>query len=243
MFYDEDLAYIHDQGFTGMARDAARTVLDLLRKKGTKSGLVADLGCGSGVFAERLTRAGYEVLGIDLSEAMLKLARKRAPRARVQRGSLFRTRFRAGPPSCVAVCAIGEGVNYRFDRKGGSRLAAFFGRVHRALKPGGVFVFDVAGPGRGSKPWLLHSEGTDWAILVSKEEDARRRILTRRMTIFRRVGRLYRRSEEVHRQRLYSARQITKALAGAGFRVTRLPGYGRERFAPGLAGFMARKVK
>jgi SAM-dependent methyltransferase len=239
MFYDEDLAYIHDRGFTRMARNAAQTVLGLLKAQKIKGGLVVDLGCGSGVFAERLTRAGYDVLGVDLSDAMLNLARKRAPLARFQRGSLFRAKL----PCCVAVSAIGESVNYLFDQKGATRLPEFFGRVHRALKPGGVFVFDVAGPGRGAKPWLLDSEGTDWAILVCKEEDIRRKILTRRMTIFRRVGRLYRRSEEVHRLRLYSVGQITKTLTGAGFRVTRVPGYGKERFAPGLTGFVARKPK
>jgi hypothetical protein len=78
---------------------------------------------------------------------------------------------------------------------------------------------------------------------VNKDEDVRRKVLTRRMTIFRKVGRLYRRSEEVHRQRLHSAARIVKALEAAGFRVTRLPGYGTERFAPGHAGFVARKPK
>ena len=239
MFYNEDLAYVHDQGFADTARNAARTVLQLLRAQKIKSGLVVDLGCGSGVLAERLTGAGYFVLGVDMSKAMLRLARKRAPRARFEQGSLFQTRL----PDCVAVCAIGECVNYLFDRRGATRWAQFFRRVHNALHPGGVFVLDIAEPGRASEPSLLHSEGKDWAILVSKEEDVHRKVLTRRMTIFRKIGRLYRRSEEVHRQRLHSATEIVKALAVAGFDVTRLRGYGKERFAPGRAGFVARKSR
>jgi SAM-dependent methyltransferase len=239
MFYDEDLAYIHDQGFTDMARAAARTVLDLLKAQKIKNGLVVDLGCGSGVLAEKLTRAGYDVLGIDMSEAMLRLARKRAPLARFERGSLFRTSL----PDCVAVCAIGECVNYLFDRNGASRLAPLLRRVHRALKTRGAFMFDIAEPGRGSKASFVHSEGDDWAVLVRKEVDVRRETLTRRMTVFRKVGPLYRRSEEVHRQKLYSVAQIRTALEAAGFQVTRLRGYGTARFAPERAGFIARKPK
>jgi len=237
MPYDQDLAYIHDAGFTDLARNAAAVVLKLLRNHKLQNGLIVDLGCGSGVLAERLTRAGYDVLGVDVSESMLKLARKRAPTARFVRGSLFRTKL----PTCVAVTAIGECINYLFDRRGADQLADFFQRVYRALTPRGVFVLDVAQPGHVSKPPLLHSEGKDWAILVTKEEDARRRVLTRRMTIFRKVGRRYRRSQEVHEQRLFPLAQIVSALESAGFDVTRVSGYGSERFAPGRAGFVALK--
>ena len=164
MFYNQDLAYIHDQGFTDLARNAARTVLELLKAEKIRNGLVIDLGCGSGVFAEKLTHAGYDVLGIDISEAMLKMARKRAPLGRFERGSLFRAKL----PDCVAVCAIGEGVNYLLDGEGATKLRALFSRVHRALQPGGLFGFDIAGPEHSFKVSLLHSEGEDWAILVHK---------------------------------------------------------------------------
>ena len=192
---------------------------------------MVDLGCGSGVLAERLTRAGYDVLGIDISESMLKLARKRAPKARFVRGSLFQAKL----PECVAVTAIGECLNYLFDGRSGTGLAAFFRRVHSALSPGGVFVFDVAEPGLVSKPVLLHFEGKGWAILVDKEEDRRRHLLIRRMTIFRlkinrRAGQRYRRSKEVHRQRLYPPKQVRSELLAAGYNsnAARLPLYLRR---------------
>ena len=38
---------------------------------------VLDAGCGSGYFLERLRRAGYEVAGIDVSEAALAMAKPR----------------------------------------------------------------------------------------------------------------------------------------------------------------------
>jgi len=50
---------------------------------------VIDLGCGSGLWARDLTDAGYRVLGIDISEAMIEISRRRVPEAEFQGGSLF----------------------------------------------------------------------------------------------------------------------------------------------------------
>ncbi len=44
-------------------------------------------------------------------------------------------------------------------------------------------------------------------------------ILTRRMTVFRKVGKLYRRSEESHRLRLYWGAVLARVLRDIGFRV------------------------
>src|SRR5947209_5688592 len=172
--YREDLAYIHDVGFGGFARQSAPGLLGLLRGAGVAGGLVVDLGCGSGLWARELVGAGYAVLGIDLSAAMLAIARARVPGAEFRQGSFLD----ADLPRCDAVTAVGEIFNYLFDDANGrGALARFFGRVHRALRPGGVFVFDVAGPGRGGGrgPRQKNWQGEDWAILLETEEDERRR--------------------------------------------------------------------
>jgi 2-polyprenyl-6-hydroxyphenyl methylase/3-demethylubiquinone-9 3-methyltransferase len=43
---------------------------------------VLDFGCGGGIFSKKLTDAGCEVVGIDVAEQALEIARKRAPTAR-----------------------------------------------------------------------------------------------------------------------------------------------------------------
>src|ERR1022692_3797692 len=77
--YDRDLAYIHDTGFTGFARKAAPGLLRLLRQNRILGGRVVDAGCGSGVWARELSECGYDVLGIDISAHMIRLARRQAP--------------------------------------------------------------------------------------------------------------------------------------------------------------------
>lgn len=46
--YQEDLAYVHDVGFTTFVRGAAPGILEILRRQGIRGGLVIDLGCGIG---------------------------------------------------------------------------------------------------------------------------------------------------------------------------------------------------
>ena len=147
--YREDLAYIHDVGFGGFAREAAPVLLDALRRQGVVQGLVIDLGCGSGVLSQAVSDAGYDVLGIDLSEAMVDLARRRVPPGRFRVESLLSSEL----PPCVAVAAVGECVNYLFDdRNSSSTLAKLFRRIHAALAPQGLFLFDVVVPGRVPGP-------------------------------------------------------------------------------------------
>src|SRR5262245_7905127 len=69
--YGDDLAYIHDAGFGELARNAAPFLVEALRRRGICDGLVIDLGCGSGLLARGLSEAGYDVLGIDISSAMI----------------------------------------------------------------------------------------------------------------------------------------------------------------------------
>ena len=238
--YGEDLAYIHDVGFGDFARESAPGLLEILHQKGLENGLVIDLGCGSGIWAKALTHAGYEVLGIDLSHAMLDLARKRAPEAKFKKASFLKVRL----PQCNAVTSIGECLNYQFDTHGKIEVKRLFTRIYQALRPGGVFIFDIAEPGyvSGPNPQRTFSQGRDWAILLEKEEDRKRNRLTRKMTIFRKVGNLYRRSEEVHNVRLYRGSEIAKELRRVGFRVKIIHGYGAHTFKKAQVGFIATKT-
>ena len=49
--YKTDLAYIHDVGFGNYATNSAPGLLEILRQAGVSTGLVVDLGCGSGLWA------------------------------------------------------------------------------------------------------------------------------------------------------------------------------------------------
>lgn len=237
--YREDLAYIHDVGHADFILESAPGLLEILAENGIRDGLVVDLGCGSGQWARELLRAGYRAFGIDISEAMVGLARQKAPGAEFRVGSLFAAEI----PPCDAVTAISEVLNYLFDPENEELgLDRLFRRVHAALKPGGVFVFDVLGPGQASgRPIRGFSTGPDWAVLNEKEEDPAKSTMERRIVSFRKVGELYRREEEVHRVRLYGPEEIAAGLGRAGFEVTAMDSYGHFRLGENHAAFVARR--
>ena len=236
--YDRDLAYIHDAGFGHFAERAGPHVLKLFAEHEIRDGRVVDLGCGSGLWARQLIDAGFETHGIDISPAMISLARKRAPEARFVVGSFLEVEW----PDCVAITSMGECLNYRFDERAGkASLRRLFRRAYRALEPGGLLVFDIAEPGRAGGSGRNFWEGGDWLCLSAWETDRRRARLTRRITTFRKRGKSYRRDDETHELQLYERRELAAMLRELGFRVKTLPGYGALELPAGWAVLVARK--
>lgn len=234
-FYDAELAAVHEADFADVAHSAAGVLLRRLADAGHHGGTVVDLGCGGGTLASVLVDAGYDVLGIDLSAAMIALARGRLPGTRFQQGSVWDAEL----PGAVAVTAIGEVVNYAADARAGTgQLADLVRRVHAALAPGGVFLFDIATPGRGGPDgtrtgftdtdrYTMHFEGHE---TVTDDGTA---TLERRMVLFTRDGDVYRRTDEVHHLRLYDPTTVTAMLDDAGFATSMLAAYGDRPLSAG----------
>lgn len=240
--YNSDLAYIHDDGFGGFARQASRGILDVLKKAQINDGLVVDMGCGSGIWADILLKNGYSVHGIDISENMIQLARQQAPEATFEVNSFLK----ADIPRCNAVTCMGECLNYLFDKDhSNEQLRLLFTRIHEALEPGGLFIFDVAGPGyaEATGPHRRHFVTEDWAVLVQVSEYKREQKLTRYITSFRKKDDgSYRRSEEVHRIQLLEGTKLAETLRSIGFRVRIRKGYGSLQLSSAHSVLIARKA-
>lgn len=238
-FYREDLAYTHARGYTHLAVQAADRLIDELGKAKNTNGVIVELGCGPGATAARLLTAKYHVVGIDISPDMLALAREHAPRGEFIEASWTDWEI----PPCDAVLAVNEVLNYAPDSSVTLKsLERVFARVFKALWPGGVFLFDIAGPGRveGGGPQTTTVVGDDWATIVTATED-KKGILNRHITNLRKVDGAIRVTEEDHRQRLIPSAKVQELLRKAGFRVRVSQGYDGERAAPGHSVFIARR--
>ncbi len=70
-------AYVYDELMDNVPYDEwAEYLIGLLKENGVADGLVCELGCGTGQMTRRLAAAGYDMIGIDLSEEMLDVARE-----------------------------------------------------------------------------------------------------------------------------------------------------------------------
>jgi SAM-dependent methyltransferase len=236
--YGNDLAYIHDVGFGKFARGSAPGLLRLFRQNEITQGVVVDLGCGSGIWARILTDSGYRVIGVDISPAMIELARQRVPEATFH----VQTFLEFPLPACRAVTALGEVFNYLFDpRNSLGTLRRVCGRVFEALTPNGLLVFDVAQPGRCRGVTQRFMEGEDWTCLVEFCQDKAPQQLTRRIVSFRKVGDTFRRHQETHRQQLYQGSKVAEMLRKIGFRVRLRRSFGTFPLAQRVVGIVARK--
>ena len=236
--YNQDLAYIHDIGFSDYALKSAAGILEILERYHIREGLIVDLGCGSGLSAQELTKSNYRVFGVDLSQSLIEIARRRVPDAEFQVGSLFQVNI----PVCNALISIGECMNYLFDSQNNHQtLTQLFHRIYNALTPGGVLIFDIAEPGQVTTITKGFTEGEDWVVLVEKQENPLN-ILTRRIITFRKVGENYRRDDELHQLQLYSATEIAKKLRQVGFQIQIMRHYGQFNLPPAHVAFVAHKL-
>ena len=236
--YDEDLTYVHDRGHAGFAEGIAPGLLEALRRRGIKDGLVVDLGCGSGIWARHLVDAGFDVVGVDISAAMVKMARKRVPEAQFHVESFLKIKI----PRARCVTALGEVLGYLLDETNSRKaLVRQFKRVYDSLEFGGLFIFDLAEIGVSKNHPKSFSEGDDWACLVEYKHDDKREQLTRNIVTFRRVGELYRRSQESHRLQLYRAPDVAVLLREIGFTVRIVRKFGEYPLLPKRVGFLAGK--
>lgn len=239
--YEADLALIHDAGFGHVARAASEELLTLLQKQKFSAGTVVELGCGSGILSEKVAKAGYDVVGYDISPAMVALSQQRVPSGRFESQSFVDVEL----PPCVAVTAIGEIFNYLFDRRNSlSTVLKVWRRIYKALEPGGVLLFDMALVGRvpGGR-FRTYAETDGWACLYEGVEDPDRRTIERHISTFVREGELFRRATELHKLRVYERDELLEPLQAIGFKVRTLKQYGDWKFPPGWLGFACLKPR
>jgi len=128
----------------GDAEEEVEEILGLLRPP--PGAALWDLGCGRGRHAIPLARRGYRVTGLDLSEAMLRMARARAEREKVAvewvRADM-RT-FRRPEAFDLCLCLFSS-FGYFSDREN----QAVLDNVAASLRPGGRLLLDLRNAGKG----------------------------------------------------------------------------------------------
>ncbi len=186
-----------------------------------KGGIILDLACGAGRHAVEMAIRGYNVVGYDLSLAMLARAADEA-QARNQK-----LNFLHGDMRDMGFEEMFDGVycwstsfGYFDDEK--NQLVAQ--RIHRALRKGGMLLLDVANRDfvAQRQPSLVWFEG-DGCVCM---DDMRVDFITSRLRVKRMVMLDDGRTRELdYSIRLYTLHELGRMLHDVGFKVTDVSGH------------------
>jgi len=242
--YRPDLAWVHHVGHGDLAEHAAPGLAALLRTAGLSAGArVLDVGCGSGRLARRLCESGFEVVGVDASPAMVELARTHAPHARFEVLAIPTGRHAGAPaglPVCDAVVSTGHVLNYLASPEAiVSALAELAGCVRR----GGVLALDLMTErfARRHDRCAPHVRIEDDWVVVTRDSRPRPLLLVRDITVFRRSGNGWQRSDEQHRNVTFEPERAREVLRAHGVEAEERTSFGEKRSLDGLVVLVGRR--
>lgn len=219
-YFNESFAQIYDSLFQDKNYDKEVTFLDQVFQKYLRGKPVRllDFGCGTGNHSLRLAKKGYEVVGVDLSNPMLKRAREKAldQNLKIDFGNSF-----DGSESFDAIISMFAVINYFHAT---AALKHHLSQWYSALKPKGILIIEtwngIAVPffydpsRRKSFRW----EQTPMQRETLSELDWERQILKININIFKdTVNSPW--ISETHSMYYYTPLQIEELVEGVGFEV------------------------
>ena len=213
-----------------MADGSYRKRADFLEKQFRKSRIpvrtVLDLACGTGTIACLLAERGYQVTATDGSEEMLTQAMSKAA-VLEERAPLFphqpMPRLRLIEPVDTVVSTL-DSLNYLTRERD---IRQTFCRVHRWLKDGGQFIFDVNTPYKLRRmDGQMYMDETEESFCVWRTFFSERtQVCTYQVDLFRLNGDgTWDRDFEEHRERAWTQEQLRTYLTDAGFVNIRVSG-------------------
>ena len=194
-----------------------------IRAGGISDGsIVLDLACGTGNITLPLLKCGYDMIGVDLSDDMLNIARNKKGGNKVLWLCQDMRSFELYGTVGAVVCCL-DSINYLTSRNG---LSKCFSLVHNYLDPNGIFIFDVNTPYKfehiyGNNHYILEDDGIycGWQNYFDKKSG----LCDFELSFFyENDDGSYTRLDETQTERCYSIKTITDLLIKNGFEIIKI---------------------
>ncbi len=222
-------------------------LLKLFKKYGKTPELLLDVACGTGGFSNELASQGIEVIGVDMSEEMLSLAREKTAEKGLDILYLCQKAEELDLYGTVdgAICCL-DSLNHITDYK---KFCKAIEKVSLFLEEKCLFIFDLNTEYKhkevlGNNVFVIETEDVYcvWANEFSQKDLS----VDINLDFFVKKGDFYERFSEDFRERAYTMEEIKTACESAGLEVVEVfddmtenaPNETSER-----AVFVTRKVK
>ncbi|GER66964.1 methyltransferase [Weizmannia acidilactici] len=219
----EDFAYVYDVLMEDAPyADWLRWIKAQQQQYGITGRRILDLACGTGELSVHLAREGYDVTGVDLSENMLAVASEKALVESLYIVFLQQNMcMLEGLHDFDIVAVFCDSLNYLETE---SEVKETFRHVYGALRPGGMFLFDVHSIYKIDRLFQNHTfadNGDDVSYIWNSFPGAYPHSVEHELSFFvfdEKTG-LYERFDELHKQRTFPVETYGKWLREAGFEV------------------------
>lgn len=212
-FYDE---LMYDVNY----KKRTSYLMKLFKKYGAKPTLLLDAACGTGGFSNEFAKGGIEVIGVDMSQEMLAIARENAMDEGADILFLCQKLEELDLYGTVdgAVCCL-DSLNHITDYK---TLCKAIKKISLFLENGKLFIFDV-------NTEYKHQEVLGNNVFVIEKDDVycvwankytpKNKTSNIMLDFFVKENDVYNRYSEEFSERAYSHEQLKKALKSAGLEI------------------------
>lgn len=216
-----DFAYVYD-ALMGDVNYLSRTeyILNLFERFDRKPTLLLDVACGTGGFSIELAKKGVEVIGTDMSEDMLSVAREKTADEGLDILYLCQSAEELDLYGTVdgAVCCM-DSINHITDIE---TLETALKKVSLFLEPERLFIFDVNTLYKQEKilannTFVLDEE--DVYCVWQNEFDSDNKITNISLDFFTKEDDIYVRSGEEFSEKAYTSEELAYLLEKAGFKI------------------------
>ncbi len=191
----------------------ANYIEKIMIQENKKPHKILELACGTGNITIQLANKGYDVIGLDISQDMLMVAKDKS--LRNNKNILFIEQDMIElelDEKFDCVLSMCDGINYIVDE---DDLAQVFKNVYDALEDEGIFIFDISSHYKiknilGNNIFGENLEDVCYLWQNYFDEDSN--IIEMELTFFIQEGKYYKKEEEYHAQRAYEVDEIIHIL-------------------------------